>query len=94
MKRVTILRREVLERTGFKKYPFKKVVQYVVEFDSHTYDNGHGVGVDNFRLRTRFERVFETRSKKELRKFKDNLSKTDADKWLKSIINWIEVQVQ
>lgn len=94
MKRVTIWKREVLERTGFRKYPFKKVVQYVVEFDSNGYDNGHGVDIDDPKLKIRFDKVFETRSKKELSSFKDNLSKTDADKWLKSIINWIEVQVQ
>jgi hypothetical protein len=89
MKTLTIYSREVLERTGFRKYPYKKVTQLIVECDGEVLKNYHNEDRNNPRLKVPFKKVFETRSKKEVEKYISNLHRTDADKWLKDYLKVI-----
>lgn len=86
MKTLRIYKREVTERTGFSKFRFKSTTQYVVAYDGHEYRNGHQEEVDNYKLRIRFSEILNTRRKGELNYFLTKLSKTNADKWLKQVI--------
>ncbi len=88
MKTIRIYKREVMERTQFRKYRFKQVTQTVVVYNGREYDS-HRVGLDNKNLRIKFRLVLETRSKKELDKYVASLGRSDADKNLKATIEKI-----
>ena len=90
MKTLTIYKREVLERTGFKdrRYRFKQVTQYSLYYDGCLYTN-HDEDVNNPLLRIKFKKILETRSKKAVNEFVAGLGRTNADKSLKQIIESI-----
>ena len=62
MKRLAIYQREVLERTGFKKWPFKKVSQFVIYYGGKKILSNCHVNIDDPDLRVKFERVYNSRS--------------------------------
>ena len=79
MKTLTIYKREVEERTGFN---FKLVPQFVIYYGGKKILSNCRVNIDDPRLRTKFEKVYESRSfvkfnllLNDLFKRRDNLSK-------------------
>ena len=86
MKTITIYTRNVLERTGYRKHPYKEAMQYIVTYDGKIFKN-HDQSLDNPRLKVQFEKVLETRSKKELDKFISHLGKSYDDQDLKYDLN-------
>ena len=89
MKKVIIYKREILERTGYRKYPFKKVTQYVIYYNNEIISNNHSDYPDNPKLKIPFTQIFSSGSKKDLTQFVKKLSMTAADKWLKMILKTI-----
>lgn len=88
MKAITIWSRRVLERTGFRKYPFKEVTQYTIEQDGKLISN-HDVDIYNKRLKVNFTKDFTTRGKGILKDYINHLGRSDADKWMKEQITKI-----
>lgn len=86
MKTLIIYERTIKERTGFKKHPFKEVKQYIVSYGGKTYRNGHFEEVVNQRLKVPFIRKMKTRVKKIVQKYYSELGRSEADKWLKSLL--------
>lgn len=82
MKQVKIYTRNILERTGFKKYPYKEVKQISIFVGKKEIKN-HFEEINNPRLKKPFELTLKTTSQKKLNQFIERLSKIDADKWLK-----------
>lgn len=82
MRTLTIYKREVLQRTGFKKYPYKKVGQFVIYYGGSRLLSNCAVKVDDENLKVKFNKIYESRSfikfnilLNELFKRKDNFSK-------------------
>ena len=88
MKAITIYKRKILERTGFRKYPYKEITQFTILYNGEEIKN-HYEKIDNPRLKVKFEKVLETRSKKELENFVSKLGRTDTEKWLKEQLETI-----
>lgn len=88
MKKITIYKRKILERTGFRKYPYKEITQFTILYNGEEIKN-HYEKIDNPRLKIKFEKVLETRSKKELENFILKLGRTDTEKWLKEQLETI-----
>ena len=84
MKTLRVYKRTILERTGFKKYPYKQVDQITITYDDRIAGN-HFEDINNPRLKIKFELVLETRNKKVLEKYINSLGQTESDKWQKSI---------
>lgn len=80
MKTVIIEKREILERTGFRKYRFKEITHYVVTYDNNEFTN---VSFNRGAIKKQFRVILKTRSKKDLEDFIEKLGRSDADKWLK-----------
>ena len=92
MKTVTIYYRKILERTGFRQYPYKEVKQVSIIYNGNEYKN-HNEKIDNARLKVKFNVELQTRSKKALETYINKLSRTNADKWTKDHLSKImEVQ--
>lgn len=88
MKQITIEKREILERTGFRKYRFKEIAHYVVTYDGNEFTN---VSFNRGGIKKQFRVVLKTRSKKDLEDFIESLGRSDADKWLKlTLIKGVE----
>ena len=88
MKTILIYKRSILERTCFKKWPYKEVDQVSIFFNNEEHKN-HYEKIDNPRLKIKFEKVLETRLKKELENYISKLSNREVDKWQKSILKEI-----
>lgn len=86
MKTITIYSRKVLERTGFRQYPYKEVKQVSIIYGGNEYKN-HCEKVGNARLKIKFNVELQTRSKKELDAYINKLSRTNTDKWIKDQLN-------
>lgn len=82
MKKVKILKREVTERTGYKKFAFTRSTQYIVCYDGKKVANAYGV-IDNPDLKIKFYPVLDSGNKKAIAEFFNHLNRTNADKWLK-----------
>lgn len=80
MKTVIIEKREILERTGFRKYRFKEVTHYVLTYDGTEFTN---VSFKRATIKKPLQVILKTRCKKELQLFIEKLGRSDADKWLK-----------
>mgnify|MGYP004459288895 CR=1 FL=1 len=93
MKTIKIYERTILERTGFKKHPFKEVTQYIICYNGEIMRNGHIADYDNENLKVPFKCVLSTRNKDNLFAFFRTLRRTNADEWLKMKINFIMVGV-
>ena len=88
MKQITIYTRKVLQRTGFKQYPYKEVKQVSIIYNGKMYEN-HGEKIDNPRLKIKFNVELQTRSKKALQGYINSLSRTNTDKWIKDQLSKI-----
>lgn len=83
MKTIMIYKREITERTCYRKFRYKSRTQYTLVYDKNTLKN-HYEEIDNPRLRVKFILVLKTRSINKLEDFMNSLSKTEDDKWLKN----------
>ena len=88
MKTITIYTRKVLQRTGFRQYPYKEVKQVSIIYDGEEIKN-HSEKLDNPRLKIKFNVELQTRSKKVLQGYINSLRRTDADKWIKEQLSKI-----
>ena len=88
MKQLTIYSRKVMQRTGFRAYPYKESKQVSIIYDSNEYKN-HCEKIDNPRLKIKFNVELQTRSKKELDAYISKLSRTNTDKWIRDQLNKI-----
>ena len=88
MKTITIYTRKVLQRTGFRQYPYKEVKQVSIFYNGEEIKN-HWEKIDNKRLKVKFNIELQTRSKKELETYISKLSRTNADKWTKEQLSKI-----
>lgn len=92
MKTITIYTRKVLQRTGFRQYPYKEVKQASIFYDGEETKN-HSEKIDNARLKIKFNVELQTRSKKALEGYINSLSRTNTDKWIKEqLAKIVEVQ--
>lgn len=82
MKQIIIYSRKVMQRTGFRQYPYKEVKQVSIIYDGEEIKN-HSEKLDNPRLKIKFNVELQTRSKKALQGYINSLRRTDADKWIK-----------
>lgn len=88
MKTIAIYSRKVLERTGFRAYPYKEVKQVSIFYDGEEIKN-HSEKIDNPRLKVKFTIELQTRSKKVLQGYINSLSRTNTDKWIKDQLSKI-----
>lgn len=82
MKKIKVLKREVTERTGYKKFPFARSTQYIICYDGKKVANAYGV-IDNPNLKINFYPVLDSGNKKVVADFFNHLGRTNEDKWLK-----------
>ncbi len=92
MKTIRIYKRNVTVRTGYRKYPYKEVTEYIVAYDGKEYSNCL-TELSNTRLRVKFECVFETRTFDRLKDYRMELGYSEADKWLKAKIDEIITEI-
>lgn len=85
MQQLTIYTREILKRTGYKKYPYKKVKEVIINYDGFSYSNCLEE-LDNPRLKIKFVESLKTSDLEEVKKYVNSLGRTDADKFIKSKI--------
>lgn len=90
MKTLTIYKREVTARTGFRKYAFKSEIQYIVTFDGKERKNCFEY-LDNPKLRVKFYPVLKTRSYAKAAAFAQSLDRTNSGKWLKQNLEGLGV---
>ena len=85
MQELTIYTREVLKRTGYKKHPYKKVKEVIINYDGFGYSNCLEE-LDNPRLKIKFVESLKTSDLEEVKKYVNSLGRTDADKFIKDKI--------
>ena len=83
MKTIKIYKRTVLERTGFKKYPYKEVEQVTIILDGKAQSN-HNEDINNPRLKVKFDLVLNTRKKADLESYINGLGRTESNLWQKA----------
>lgn len=88
MKTLSIYQRTVLERTQYRKCRYKQVEEVIISYNGKEYKNCY-TDLNNPKLKIKFNKVFESRSKKELEKYLSKLGKTESDKFIKSTIERI-----
>lgn len=92
MKTIRIYKRNVMVRTGYRKYPYKEVTEYIVAYNGKEYSNCL-TELSNTRLKVKFECVFETRTFDRLKDYRMKLGYSEADKWLKAKIDDIITEI-
>lgn len=75
MKTITIYKREILVRTGFRKYPYKKKTQFIIYYGGRKVLANCLEDRDNPNLRIKFERIYESKSSRKLSLLSNELSK-------------------
>lgn len=85
MKTLSIYTRNVLERTGYRKHPYKEVKQVIIKYNGLHYSNCEEE-LDNPRLKIKFNLDLKTRSLKKVKEYLKSLGMTDADKFIKKTI--------
>lgn len=86
MKKVIIKKREITELTKFKKYRFKKVLQFIITVGTETILKDVE---SEERLKKDFQVVLNTRKKKELESYIKTLGRTEKEKEVKILLNKI-----
>lgn len=92
MKTIKIYKRNVMVRTGYRKYPYKEVTEYIVKYDGKYYSNCL-TELNNPRLKVKFETVYVTRCYDRLLEYRKGLGYSEADKWLKAKIDEIITEI-
>ena len=93
MKTITIYERTILERTGYRKYPYKEVTQVSIFYDNKEYKN-HSERIDNSRLKILFKKVFETNIKASVKHYVAELGRKESELFEKETINRILNEVE
>ena len=75
MKTLIIYKREVIERTGFRKYPSRNATQWVIYYGGKRRLANTAQAVDNPMLRVQFNKYLETRSQTKFDTLRKSLSK-------------------
>ena len=74
MKPITIYKRKI---------PYKGEYQFIILYKDKEVKN-HDEAIDNPRLKNKFEKVLDTRSKQKLGRFIANLGISESEQWLKN----------
>lgn len=93
MKTITIYERTILERTVYRKYPYKEVTQISIFYDNKEYKN-HGEKIDNLRLKIPFKKVFETNIKASVNHYVGELGRKEYELFEKETLNKILSEVE
>lgn len=95
MKTLTIYKREVLERTGFRKYPYRNVTQWVIYYGGKRRLANTAQEVDNPILRVQFNKYLETRSSAKFDNLRKSLSKKrdNASVDLEILLNGLKKEI-
>ena len=93
MKTITIYKRTILERTGYKKYPYKEVTQVSIVYDGKEFKN-HNEDTKNIRLRIKFDKTFECRSKQRINDYIEKLGRKESELFEKETIKRILSEVE
>lgn len=88
MKAIKIYTRVVLEKTGYRKHPYKEVRQVSIMFDGKEFKN-HEQNIDNPKLRVPFVEVLNTRNKRAIEDYLKKLGRSEAEKFVKETIGKI-----
>ena len=75
MRKVTIYKREILVRTGFRKYPYRKETQFIIYHGGRKVLANCSESIDNPNLRIKFEKIYESKSLPKLTLLSNELSK-------------------
>ena len=75
MKKVAIYKREILVRTGFRKYPYKNETQFIIYYGGRKVLANCLEDKDNPKLRIKFEKIYESKSSRKLSLLSNELSK-------------------
>lgn len=96
MKRITIYKREVLERTGFRKYPYKDVTQYIIFYGGKKVLANCSESIENPRLKIKFNKFYESRSWIKLNLLRNSLAKKrdNASRELVSLLNELDKRTE
>ena len=87
MQQLRILSRTILKSTGYKKYPYKEQKEVIIYYGDSKYSNC-STDVNNPKLRIKFTEELNTSDAEEVKAYMDNLRKTEADKWIKQILEY------
>lgn len=95
MKTLTIYKREVLERTGFRKYPYRNVTQWVIYYGGKRRLANTAQEVNNPMLRVQFNKYLETRSSAKFDTLRKSLSKKrdNASVDLEILLNGLKKEI-
>lgn len=95
MKTLTIYKREVLERTDFRKYPYRNVTQWVIYYGGKRRLANTAQEVDNPMLRVQFNKYLETRSSAKFDDLRKSLSKKrdNASVDLEILLNGLKKEI-
>ena len=75
MMKVAIYKREILVRTGFRKYPYQKETQFIIYYGGRKVLANCLEDKDNPNLRTKFENIYESKSSRKLSLLSNELSR-------------------
>ena len=84
MKTLIIKHRAILERTGFRKYPYRERNEFIVTYGDRLLINDCPFG----RIRVPFLTILCTRSKKRVAEFASNLGRTADEQRLRLVLEF------
>jgi hypothetical protein len=88
MKTLRILKRTILTRTGFKKYPYKATDEITVIYNNIEYSN-HKTDIKSDKLRVPFYEFLKTRKRSDVLNFINHLGRSEDDRFLKNVLEHI-----
>lgn len=83
MKKLLIYKREILQRTGYRKYPYKEIQQYIIIYNNKVVSNSFENDPFKKSLKIPFRVKLETRRTKVLEKYIANLGRKESEQWLR-----------
>jgi hypothetical protein len=86
MKKLLIYKREILERTGYRKYPYKQIQQYIIIYNNKVVSNSFENDPFKKSLKVPFQVELDTRSSKVLEKYIANLGRKESEQWLRGVL--------
>ena len=89
MRKVAIYKREILVRTGFRKYPYKNETQFIIYYGGRKVLANCLEDRDNPNLRIKFENIYESKSSRKLSLLPNELSRKrdNASADLETLVN-------
>ena len=86
MKTITIYQRRILERTKYRAFRYKEIMQFTVLVAGKEVSTNHYQKITNPKLKIPFEKTFESRKRNDLIAFASSLTKKYDDQCLSSVI--------